>query len=73
MIPAADGKDYQNMHCGDRRATTVTFQLHVNRSNELLTLHSVVNEISPLFVNRFRRSKVVVCGKISPLHDDTTG
>eukprot|EP01048_Picozoa_sp_COSAG05_P039343 COSAG05_NODE_19497_length_291_cov_3.437500_1_plen_52_part_01 len=51
----------------------VTFQLHVNRSNELLTLHSVVNEISPLFVNRFRRSKVVVCGKISPLHDDTTG
>ena len=50
-----------------------TFQLHVNRSNELLTLHYVVNEISPLFVNRFRRSKVVVCGKISPLHDDTTG
>ena len=75
MISLADTSDKQHMHCGDRRATTAILE-YVRKLGDCkirILIADLVNEISPLFVNRFRRSKVVVCGKISPLHDDTTG
>ena len=75
MVSLADTSDKQHMHCDDRCASTAIVE-YVRKLGDCkirILIADLVNEISPVFVHRFKHSKVVVCGGIVPLHDDTTG
>ena len=63
------------MHCGDRRVTTAILEYVRNLGDckIRILIADLVNEISPVFVNRFKQTKVVVCGGIATLHGGIIG
>eukprot|EP01048_Picozoa_sp_COSAG05_P021703 COSAG05_NODE_4079_length_1683_cov_117.472222_1_plen_76_part_00 len=75
MVSLADTSDKQHMHCDDRRASTAIVE-YVRKLGDCkirILIADLVIEISPLFVNRFKHSKVVLCGNIPPLRDGIIG